>query len=508
MAAVDAHLGAGAVPAAEELVGELRSLPPTARADATLAYLAILRGRSEDARVLLTRAWQAAGREGDEELSALIATRWVLHSLARGDGRSIVEWADRVTRHAAAGSAYDREAAAIRGLGLGALGQWREARAHIDAAAADADSSAQSQRVALGQGWLDLLTDDPVGARAALESAASTDFSFGSTRISLWARGWLARALFVLGHWDRCLEVTREAALAVEAGGHDLIRPLVHWPAAVVHANRAEPELARAHLRAGDASDTGRRDYLSMRLPSALAHAQVAEAEADYPAVLRALEPIAATLLESPEVDPGFWPWADVYANALVMTGRHKEAEEVLLPHLAAARERGHRSRIGRGELVLGRLSGARGDIDSALGCFERAREAFATLPMPVEEARLAYATGVTLRRAGRRREADEVLRAARAAYGRLGARSYVARCERELKASGVERSRAAGAGELTPQEAAVVELVVTGRTNKEVAGELYISVKTVQYHLTRVYAKLGVRSRAELTARYTPDPP
>lgn len=242
-----------------------------------------------------------------------------------------------------------------------------------------------------------------------------------------------------------------------------------------------------------------------MRLPSALAHAQVAEAEADYPAVLRALDPIAATLLEAPDRDPGFWPWADVYANALVMTGRHKEADQVLLPLLAAARERGQRSRIGRGELVLGRLHGARGDIEAALGCFERARESFATLPMPVEEARLAFVTGVTLRRAGRRREADEVLRGAREAYGRLGARSYVARCERGLKASGVERSRAAGAGELTPQEAAVVELVVTGRTNKEVAGELYISVKTVQYHLTRVYAKLGVRSRAELTARYTP---
>lgn len=105
----------------------------------------------------------------------------------------------------------------------------------------------------------------------------------------------------------------------------------------------------------------------------------------------------------------------------------------MLTAQLATAAARGQRSATGRAELVLGRLHGARGDIEAALGCFDRAERALAGLPMPVEHARLRYVQGVTLRRAGRRREADEVMRAAREAYSRLGARTYVARCDREL---------------------------------------------------------------------------
>ena len=59
----------------------------------------------------------------------------------------------------------------------------------------------------------------------------------------------------------------------------------------------------------------------------------------------------------------------------------------------------------------------------------------------------------------------------------------------------------ARGHAKLTPEEEAVTSLVVQGLSNHEVAPELYVSPKTVQYHLTRIYAKLGVRSRAELAA-------
>ena len=90
----------------------------------------------------------------------------------------------------------------------------------------------------------------------------------------------------------------------------------------------------------------------------------------------------------------------------------------------------------------------------------------------------------------------------ARELYLSLGAHTYVARCERELKAGGLHRPRGSRDDvELTPQEEAVTTLVAQGLSNREVAAELYVSPKTVQYHLTRIYAKLGVRSRAELAA-------
>ena len=81
-------------------------------------------------------------------------------------------------------------------------------------------------------------------------------------------------------------------------------------------------------------------------------------------------------------------------------------------------------------------------------------------------------------------------------------------RCDRELKAGGLKAGeetvdRSVDTVALTPQEQAVAALVAAGHTNKEVAGELFLSVKTVQYHLTRVYAKFGIRSRSELAARF-----
>ncbi len=85
-----------------------------------------------------------------------------------------------------------------------------------------------------------------------------------------------------------------------------------------------------------------------------------------------------------------------------------------------------------------------------------------------------------------------------------LGARPWVEQVEREMSASGLRPARApARVGtDLTPQEQAVAHLVGRGLTNREAAAELVVSAKTVEHHLSRVYAKLGVRSRTELVRR------
>jgi len=106
------------------------------------------------------------------------------------------------------------------------------------------------------------------------------------------------------------------------------------------------------------------------------------------------------------------------------------------------------------------------------------------------------------LRRSGRRREADAALQQAGELFAQMGAAVYVRRCERERRAGGVDVERGSRQ-ELTPQEKSVAALVAAGNTNAVVADELFLSVKTVEYHLTRIYAKLGVRGRAELAAVY-----
>ena len=123
---------------------------------------------------------------------------------------------------------------------------------------------------------------------------------------------------------------------------------------------------------------------------------------------------------------------------------------------------------------------------------------------MPYERALTELAHGQFLRRRRQRRAAVEVLANARDRFAAVGARPALERCERELKASGLapKRPAAKGAGRLTPQELTVTRLVIDGMTNREIAAELMLSTKTVEVHLTRLYAKLEVPSRTELRAR------
>ena len=84
----------------------------------------------------------------------------------------------------------------------------------------------------------------------------------------------------------------------------------------------------------------------------------------------------------------------------------------------------------------------------------------------------------------------------AEAIFGELGARLWLERTQRELARTGITRSLDQ---ELTPTERRVAELAATGAQNKEIAGALFVSVKTVEANLSRIYAKLGIRSRVEL---------
>lgn len=118
----------------------------------------------------------------------------------------------------------------------------------------------------------------------------------------------------------------------------------------------------------------------------------------------------------------------------------------------------------------------------------------------PLERGRSLLLAGERLRRGGRRREAREVLEEARAALSTAGAKAWVARAEEELAASGGTLRRESGE-QLTPSELRVATVVADGRTNKEVAALLFLSTKTVEFHLGRAFRKLGVSNRTALAA-------
>ena len=501
--AMDALVGAGDGLGATALVPEVEGLRETPMRNAVLGYLAIVRGRASEAETRLRRAWDLVNVEREPEVAALICQRYVLHSLSRCRSEELVGWADRAIHLVGPESPAALESAAIRGLGLAGAGHPDEALSGYRDLGDTVRNGAQAQRVMMGRGWLELMVDRVDDARADLESAVPTTVLGGSTRISLWARAWLARAQFVTGDWDLALRTVEDGAELSDRSGMVLASPLLHWTAAQVHALRGDWDLAEQSLRRADA---GPRDYEIMRVPACLARAQVAEARADYGAVVRELTPLTQPWAGGSIDEPGAWPWPDVYANALVIEGRYGEADAFLVPHEERARQRDRRSARARLGYARGRLLGAQGDLPAARSAFERSLALLEDLPLRYDRARVGYAYGQTLRRAGKRREADAVLSAAREIYLALGATTYVTRCDRELKAGGLHAVRTAGGlGELTPQEQAVSQLVARGLSNREVAAELFVSTKTVQYHLTRIYTKLGVRSRSELAALRRP---
>jgi DNA-binding NarL/FixJ family response regulator len=121
--------------------------------------------------------------------------------------------------------------------------------------------------------------------------------------------------------------------------------------------------------------------------------------------------------------------------------------------------------------------------------------------PALLERARSLTEYGAALRRAGERAAARAPLAEALDLAARCGARPLVARAREELKATGARPRRVwrTGLEALTPSELRIVRLAAEGRANREIAHELYVTLKTVEGHLSRAYTKLGVESRVQL---------
>jgi DNA-binding CsgD family transcriptional regulator len=195
---------------------------------------------------------------------------------------------------------------------------------------------------------------------------------------------------------------------------------------------------------------------------------------------------------------PSVWPWADLYAEALVATGRAEDADTFL---------RSHERNVGPASTIA-RLARARGRVEAALHRPERADAAFRRglaaldgVTMPFERGLLELAYGEFLHEQGRGADAVGLLDAAHTRFAALGAAPYARRARRSPGSGDRERYRSG----LTAQEAVVARLVADGRSNKEVAAELFLSVKTVEFHLGNLYRKLGVRSRRDLRTRLHP---
>ena len=210
-----------------------------------------------------------------------------------------------------------------------------------------------------------------------------------------------------------------------------------------------------------------------------------------------ALEAVATFLAERPAGDPAVLPWPPDLIEAYVRLGRRDDAEAVLTTFEDAARHAGSPWATAAAARCRGLLA-AEDAFEAPL------RAALDHREMPFETARTQLVLGERLRRAGRRVEARAELREALAAFERLGAQPWAERARSELRASGerVRRGSPTAAEQLTPQELQVALEVARGSTNREAAAALFLSPKTIEFHLRNIYRKLGIRSRTELVRR------
>src|SRR6516164_6892289 len=208
------------------------------------------------------------------------------------------------------------------------------------------------------------------------------------------------------------------------------------------------------------------------------------------------------------------------YGEALAAARRACEHEDVMAYGRALAELIEAAVRIGRPDeaaAALGRLSERTraSGTEWALGIEARCRallsddeslylesvERLGRSRAAIELARSRLLYGEWLRRENRRVDAREQLRAAHEMFGHMGAAAFAERARRELSATGetVRKRTVETVDELTTQEAQVARLAARGRTNPEIAAQLFLSPRTVEYHLHKVFAKLGISSRREL---------
>lgn len=204
--------------------------------------------------------------------------------------------------------------------------------------------------------------------------------------------------------------------------------------------------------------------------------------------------------------EPGTHLVGPVLGRSLVALGRLDEAAIAIERFEGLALASGRRSARMAVAGAKGQLAADRGDLFTASALFQEAVQIGQELGMPLATGLNLLAFGQSLLRGGKRNAAVRELLAARKVLEDIGARAYADKAAGLLAEVGVTGGPTGETGLLTPTEGAVARLVGQGLSNAEVAQKMMVSEKTVEYHLTSIYAKLGITSRRQLLARLGAD--
>lgn len=310
----------------------------------------------------------------------------------------------------------------------------------------------------------------------------------------------LASAEYLTGRWAQAEQLADEGYEAALQTGQ---RPQQGYSLAVRGLVRAslgkEPE-ARADADAALVL-AGKRGMGVAKIHAVWALGMLALSLDRPDEAVRLIAPLREQLLAAGVREPGSIRFVSDEIEALVALSRVDEAGVVLSWLEERGRELDRASALGSAARCRGLLAAAVGDLESGINEFEQSLVQLARARIPFEQGRTLLALGSTQRRAKKKAAARKTLGSALSCFQELGAAIWAARARSELARIG---GRAPSRDELTPTERRVAELVAEGRTNKEVAAALFVTDRTVEFHLSHVYRKLGVRSRSELARTFS----
>jgi DNA-binding CsgD family transcriptional regulator len=218
-----------------------------------------------------------------------------------------------------------------------------------------------------------------------------------------------------------------------------------------------------------------------------------------YEDVVAGLAPVAAYADQSSLANPIVVQWRPDLIEAYIRLDRRDDARSAL----ARLEQEAEHSQLTWARAAAARCRGLLAEEGSYEEEFQAALDLHDATPTPFERARTELCFGERLRRSGQRVEARTWLRKAQDTFEDLGAEPWAEHARTELRASGetARRRDAAVSDQLTAQELQVAMIVAGGATNREAAAALFLSPKTIEFHLGHIYRKLGLRSRAQLAA-------
>jgi DNA-binding CsgD family transcriptional regulator len=306
-----------------------------------------------------------------------------------------------------------------------------------------------------------------------------------------WGLAWLE---FWAGRWE--LAATHAASAHDIAIQYGLEVPQDHLPIAVIAVHRGQLELARRHSER--ALELAEEQFGSHPPQHLGVLGLVARWSGDRSLATDRLEQAQRRAETLGWGEPSVRWWTSDYVELLLELGRIADAAR-LVDALAADAARVGREAVGaQATRCRGQIAAAQGNTEEALTLLARSVAELEAVGDPYGRARALLALGVVRRRRRQKRSAREAIEAALEGFEEVGASLWADAARAELGRIGGRR-RAEG---LTAAERRVADLVAEGRTNREVAAELFLGERTVASHLTHIYAKLGVRSRTQLARR------